>query len=413
MKGFFDKENIKEIPYKSEKGVHSCVSCGLYKSAGSPKIKPYGEFKEGIMVIGEAPGEDDDRIGTPWQGETGRLLQQKYRQLGIDLFEDCISLNAVNCRPTDKHGEDRAPTEFEISCCRQKIISSIKKYKPKVIILHGAAPISSLIGYKWRRNLGGVEKWRGWAIPDRDYHAWICPTFAPSFVKKQESPNEVDIIWSNDLKQAFGKVNDPFPVYKKEEDSITTHHTIEQVLISIEKEFPPLLAFDIETTGLKPYDKNIHKIISISFCWEDDKAYAIPFPTEKRHLRLLKRILENPRIGKIAANMKYEDTWMNIMNDINVHPWKFDTMQASHILDNRPGISGLKFQSYVQFGVLGYDEVVESYLKSSNTNIPNKIEEMTKDKNSFHELLIYNGIDSLLEYRLAKKQMKELNMEVK
>jgi len=51
MKGFFEKEKAA-LPYKSEKGVHSCASCGLYKYALSPKMEPYGEFKKEIMVIG-------------------------------------------------------------------------------------------------------------------------------------------------------------------------------------------------------------------------------------------------------------------------------------------------------------------------------------------------------------------------
>ena len=110
MRGFFDKQQLEKTPYKSEKGTLSCVSCGLYKYVESPRMKPYGKFKKGIMVIGEAPGQEDDKKGKLWQGMTGKFLQRKYRQLGIDLFEDCVSLNAVNCRPVDDKGNNRAPT---------------------------------------------------------------------------------------------------------------------------------------------------------------------------------------------------------------------------------------------------------------------------------------------------------------
>ena len=409
MRGFFELEKI-QAPYKSEKGYHSCASCGLYKYVLSPRIKPYGNARKGIMVIGEGPGEDEDKKGKPWQGKMGRALQRKYKQLGIDIFEDCVSLNAVNCRPVDKKGNNRPPSEFEIACCREKVINAIKQYRPQVIVLQGGAAVSSLIGYKWQRDLGGIMKWRGWTIPDKDYQAWICPTFHPSFVERQEDQNEVGVIWTRDLKRAFAKAEEPLPQHKSEEDCIVVTDDIEGTLTRLNKQ-EGMMAFDIETTGLKPYDKSVHKIVSISFCNDPDIAYAIPFPEKKKHLRMLKELLENPRIGKIAANMKYEDNWLSVMYGIEVRPWKFDTMQAAHILDNRPGITSVKFQGYVQFGVLGYDEFVRPYLKSPNSNTPNRIMELVSDKNAFRKLLTYNGIDSLIEYRLALKQMKEIGLK--
>jgi len=363
------------------------------------------------MVIGEFPGWEEDKKGIPWQGKIGKALQRKFRQLDIDLFEDCVSLNAVNCRPVDERGNNRAPTEYEISCCRQKILAVVQGYQPKVIILLGESALSSLIGYKWNKNLGGILKWRGWTIPDREYNAWVCPTFHPSFVERQDEANEIEVIWTNDLKQAFAKVTVPFPKFKNEEDCIIISEDIEEVLTTLNDEAPPLLAFDIETTGLKPYDKEKHQIVCISFCAEVNKAYVIPFPTRQKYLRLLRQLLKNPRIGKIAANMKYEDTWMNVMCGISPDPWAFDTMQATHILNNLPGITGLKFQAYVQFGVLGYDDSVAPFLKSKSSNETNRIMELTKDKNSFRELLLYCGIDSLLEFRLALLQMKIMGKE--
>ena len=187
MKGFFDKEQLKSPAYKSEKGILSCASCGLYKWAMTPKMKPNGKFEKKIMVIGEAPEEDEDLKGKPWQGKMGRVLQRKYKQLGIDLERDCISLNSVNCRPVDENGNNRAPTDYEISCCRQKVLAAIKKYQPKVIILHGNAAVASLLtGYRWKGNPTGISSWRGWTIPDREFGAWVCPTFHPSFIERQE-----------------------------------------------------------------------------------------------------------------------------------------------------------------------------------------------------------------------------------
>lgn len=412
MKSFFDLKKMQS-PYKSEKGVHSCVSCGLYKNVLSPKIEPYGNFKKEIMVIGEAPGEIEDRRGMPWQGKAGRALQRKYKELGIDIFEDCVSINAINCRPTDQKGSNRTPNDFEVACCKRKVISAIKRYHPKVIILHGGIPTTSIIGDRWRRNLGGITKWRGWTIPDHIFGAWICPTFHPSFIEREEKDGGVGAVWEQDLKRAFSKVGDPLPRALKEEkcvEVVMDDDGAQALLKKIYRTRPEMMAWDIETTGLKPYNTDVHEIVCISFCWEEEKAYAIPFPTERRAMALLKRILEDPRIGKIAANMKYEDTWMNVLHGIQVEPWIFDTMQAAHILDNRPGITSLKFQSYVRFGVVGYDDAVAPYLRSADSNQPNRIMELVKRKSSFHQLLLYNGMDSLMTFKLAKKQMEEVGI---
>ena len=408
MRGFFSKEAI-QVKGGERRGF-SCASCGLYKHAQTPKMEPYGGFLKRIMVIGEAPNEDEDHQGKPWQGKSGRILQRKYAELGIDLFEDCISLNAVACHPVDKKGDSRTPTNQEISCCRSKIVQAIKKYQPKIIILHGNAPTFSLIGHKWRKDFSSMTKWQGWTIPDREYRAWVCPTFHPSFVMRQEEKNEVEIIWTEDIKRAISKLDEPLPnFFAEEEESIIFAEDMEEIMEKLNQ--PGLMAFDIETTGLKPYDRKSHRIVSISFCNNPEYAYVIPFPTKTKHLRMLKELLENPKVGKIAANMKYEDNWLNVLHDIRVNPWAFDTMQAAHILDNRPGITGLKFQAYVRFGVIGYDEQVNPYLKAKSPNEVNRIMELVNSEEGFRKLRLYNGIDSLMEFRLAMKQMEELGIQ--
>jgi len=411
LQGFFRQEQLQSKSGQM-KGL-SCAACGLYRFALNPKLEPYGEFRKRIMIIGEAPGEDEDRRGRPWQGRMGKALQNTYKKLGIDLFKDCVSLNAVNCRPTDKKGTNRPPNDNEISCCRQKVLSAIKQYSPKVIILQGGAAVSSLIGCKWRRDLGGISKWRGWVIPDMEYKAWICPTFHPSFIERQEEENEVGIIWEQDLKRAFNMAEKPLPIHRYENQVriIYDENEILKSLKTIYRTKPLRIAFDIETTGLKPYNTELHKIVAISLCYKEDEAIAFPFPKDRRNFIYLKRILENENIGKIAANMKYEDTWLNILHNIEVNPWLFDTMQATHILDNRPGITSLKFQSYVRFGLVGYDNEIGSYLRSSDSNTPNRIMELVSNKIGFDKLLLYNGLDSLMTFKLAKLQMEELGMD--
>ena len=107
MKGFF---NLPQQSKETKGKILGCSSCGLFQSVLSPKMQAFGNFEKGILNIGEAPGETEDRKGKQWQGKVGRLLRDTYDSLGIDLFEDCLNINAINCRPTDKHGANRPPS---------------------------------------------------------------------------------------------------------------------------------------------------------------------------------------------------------------------------------------------------------------------------------------------------------------
>lgn len=410
MKGFFEVTPDQfQIKSGQRKGV-SCAACGLYKNAESPRMKPYGGFEKEIMVIGEFPDQRDDSSGRPWQGKSGRFLKREYTKLGIDLDKDCLSLNSVNCF-IGKAG--KKTSSHAITCCRPSILRYIQAHKPKVVILHGESALTSVIGSKWNKGLGGLAKWQGWAIPDVEFDAWICPTFSPDTILAQKEKSEVDILWKQDLEQAFSKIDEEFPYSGNPEDCIVITDDIPSVLEEMGDS--SLFAFDIETTGLKPYDKNLHKIVSISFCNDLEKAYAIPFPTDRAHLKQLKQIMENPKIKKIAANMKYEDTWLSVLHNMEVANWYFDTMQAAHILDNRPGIAGLKFQAYVNFGVVGYEDDVSPYITTPNKNTygVNRIMELVENETGFQKLLLYNGLDSLLELRLAMKQIRELGLDTK
>lgn len=411
MEGFFSKKETESQDRPNGQPV-SCASCGLYRYVLHPRMEPFGNFKKGILNIGEAPGEIEDKRGRQWQGKTGRKLQHMYRRLGVDLFEDCLNINTINCRPTNDKGNNRAPLPQEVACCRKRVLKVIAETKPKVIILHGGKAVECLIGYRWKKQLGGISKWRGWTIPDRDFNAWICPTFHPSFVERQDG-QETETIWEQDLERAFSMVDVPFPHFEDEESQIEIVEKPKEIFLLFQDLMrKQLMAFDIETTGLKPYDTKNHRIVCTSFCADPNKAYVVG-QLGPGNIRRLKQLLEYPDLFKIAANMKFEDTWENVINGIQPFPWVHDTMLAGHLLDNRKGITGLKFQVYVQFGVIDYDSEIEEYLKADDTNANsvNRIMELEESPAGRRKLRIYCGMDSLFEYRLALLQMEQMGID--
>ncbi len=402
MDRFFTKSETKSVVRPQGKKI-SCVDCGLFKNCKSPKMAPYGNFKKGILNIGEAPVEWEDQKGKPWQGKTGRLLQETYKKLGVDLFEDCLNINAVSCRPTEKD-ENRTPTASEIEVCRRNVLITIDKYKPKIIVLLGNVAVQSLIGYRWRRDLGGITKWRGWTIPDRDFGCWVCPTLHPSFIERGGQSEKT--VWENDLNRIFGLVGTKLPPYKKVEVEIIKDIDALNSIQSGE------VAIDYETTGIKPHEIG-HRIVSCAVSDTMDHAYVFLLPGVRSHQKPLINLLANPKVGKIAQNMKFEESWsVNYLNQ-PVMNWVWDTMLATHIMDNRDGVTSLKFQTYVNFGVVDYENEVAAYLKAGdnkNSNSFNRIEELVSNPVLRDNLLYYNGMDAVYTHRLSNIQRNDIQL---
>jgi len=405
--GFFTEKQTKSKSRPDGK-TYSCASCGLYRDAQNPKMKPFGNFKKGILNIGEAPGEIEDKRGKPWQGKAGRLLQKTYRRLGIDLFEDCLNVNAVNCRPMDKKGTNRTPTNYEIDCCRKSVLQVIKQYRPKVIVLLGNAALYCLLGHRWKKDLGGIMKWRGWTIPDQDFNCWVCPVFHPSYVERSEV--EVETVWIQDLKQIIRQTNERFPEHQYFPTYQKPNIEIIENLFPLKELVLHQIAIDYETTGLKPQAKG-HRIICAAVAFNENHCYAFMMPKNKKARQPFIDLLANPDIGKMAHNIKFEETWSTVRLRQSVQNWIWDSMLAAHVLDNRSGITGLKFQVYVNFGIVDYASEITPYLQAPTKggNDTNRIYELLEKSGGQEKLLEYCALDSIYEYRLAMKQMKQMN----
>lgn len=396
MKGFFGE--IKKEKRSANKALN-CSTCGLYKHAESARMSATGNMKKGILIVGSFPDKTEDENNLHWQGKIGRLLKRALRKQGIDLREDCLHINSINCAPYSKKINDK-----QIKSCFNMIVGkTIEKYQPKIILLLGSEAVKSVIGERWKKNLGGIEKWRGWTIPDKKYKTWICPTYHPQ--ELLNAGKEKEIIWNQDLEHAISMLDEPFPRFNN-----TNIHYI-QDLRELEKIKSSVIAFDYETTGLKPHALG-HRIICASVAPNEEEVYTFMIPGNRRDQRPFLRLLQDNSISKMAHNMKFEKTWTEVRLRSPVNNLAFDSMLAAHVLDNRPEITGLKFQTYVNFGIADYDSEISTYLKAKdpkNSNSINRIEELIQTSEGKEKLLKYCALDSLYEYRLAMKQMKELN----
>lgn len=400
MPGFFA---LSELTTKAPRTkIPRCGACGLYKTCQSPKMPVSGKGRRKVLLVGEAPGKSEDAEGMQFVGESGELLQCVLRNIGIDMRRDCWLTNSLICRPPG----NRTPTDQEIDYCQPNLQRTISDLSPDVIVPLGGAAVRSVIGPIWKENTGGINRWAGFVIPCQKPNVWICPTYHPAYLlwveKDKKRKNEVlERFFSQHLQRAFtlrGKPWKKVPDYKAQIENILDDKEAARIIDSIVGGW---IAFDYETNMLKP-DSSEALIVSCSICIEGKRTIA--FPWHGRVVNAMKRLLADKRVRKIASNAKFEDRWTIKEFGFGVRGWLWDTMLAAHVIDNRPSITSIKFQSFVNLGVESYDDHIKPHLRAKNGTKINQI--LTEI--DIQSLLTYNGMDSVLEYFVALKQMKEL-----
>lgn len=366
-------------------------------------MRPTGAGKKRILIVGEAPGADEDRQGEQFVGVTGKLLRTALRELGADPRRDCVFTNALICRPPGNVIKDPNAVEY----CRPNLIKTIQEVNPEVIILLGGTAVKSLIGFLWKEDVDQISRWAGWRIPCQRFNCWVCPTFHPSYVARSKKDTVVLRTWVRHLSAAVSLAGSrpwkKVPDYKSQVEVIYDENKARERLMRFWAN-GGTIAVDYETNMLKP-DHPSARIVCCSVCWEGKETIAYPWTQGTANATRV--LLMSDKLGKIASNMKFEDRWTQAILKRPVVNWKWDTMLSSHVIDPRPSINSIKFQAFVLLGQESYDDHVKPYLKSDDPG--------GYGKNRIHEvdqtdLMVYCGLDSLLEYHVAMRQMKELGV---
>lgn len=394
MKGFFSNEELDAPAYSRRL---TCRGCSLHKQCQSPKMAPTGKGKVPVLFIAEAPGKTEDLRGEQLIGKAGKVLREALSSMGIHL-DDCRKMNAVNCRPP----KNRAPTPKEIDACRPMLNQEITEHSPKVIVLLGSSALRCLFGNR-QKDLS-ITKYRGWAIPDPVYDCWVVPTLHPSYVMR-DGGEPVERCFRSDLWKAVEHIEkkpDPLRISEVDVECITSS---KQAVTAIEAmhEEADLVAFDYETTGLKPY-KQSHQIYSASIA-SRDRCISFLVDGDGDVMDALADLLEDPTVGKIGANMEFESSWTEVVLGAEVRGWEWDCLLGAHLEDNRTGITSVKFQAFVQLGVEDWSKEIKSYLRAPNAHAMNRIRKVPVEK-----VLFYGGKDAIVEYELAMLQRKRLGL---
>lgn len=152
-----------------------CARCALRQGARQV-VFGEGNPSARIMVVGEGPGQEEDRLGRPFVGPAGQLLDKILAAGGFARMEHTYIANIVKCRPPG----NRIPTPSERADCLPLLHRQIEIADPAVILLLGATALQGLV-----KPEGRISRDRGQWILWND--RWVMPTYHPAALLRDAS----------------------------------------------------------------------------------------------------------------------------------------------------------------------------------------------------------------------------------
>jgi len=158
--------------------VQDCRACDLYAHATQ------GVFGEGgrgasLVLIGEQPGDEEDKEGRPFVGPAGRMLDRALEEAGIPRSETYVTNAVKHFRWEGMRGKKRLhkpPSQTQIVACRPWLDAELNLIAPKAIVCLGASAAKSILGSKFK-----ITESRGKPLPS-PLATWVVATFHPSAI---------------------------------------------------------------------------------------------------------------------------------------------------------------------------------------------------------------------------------------
>lgn len=328
-----------------------CTNCELCNKSLHPCLMGKGSKRAKIMFIQDCPNEADDKKGQPFFGKSCNAVRNAMESRGIDL-DDVYFTSLVKC-PAEKE----EPKPYHIEACQYLIEAEIETVDPDIIIPTGNKSLRFCVGRvgltKTRGNAQEVELCGRTRI--------ILPTMHPRSVLKKPAYKDYILKDMDTLKDLYE--NGMTEVSGVDYKYLETLEDCMEELIRLKKE-AKILCFDLETTGKSPYFDD-SKIVCISLT--DKTHYGCVIPLYHREtplwgweigtvVKLLRDLLEDESIPKVAHNGKFDIEWLHWWLDIDVKNFSFDTMLAHYLaVSEEQGTQGLKGLAWEFTDMGGYD----------------------------------------------------------
>jgi DNA polymerase len=167
--------------------IKSCDKCFLHKNRKNA-VPGEGNWKNGIMLIGEVPGFNEDEQGRPFVGRAGKLLEEFLNSIGKKR-EDVFITNVVKCRPPN----NRQPEENEIKICTSLYLDKqMELIKPKLIVCLGNVS-ANYIFEKFGLEFESMSKQHGkvFSVSNLFIQAKIIATYHPAAILRNQNLMEI------------------------------------------------------------------------------------------------------------------------------------------------------------------------------------------------------------------------------
>jgi uracil-DNA glycosylase family 4 len=174
--------------------VAECTACSLHETR-TQTVFGVGSTSADWMIIGEAPGQEEDRQGEPFVGRAGKLLDQMLIAIGLDRSSVYIA-NVLKCRPPN----NRDPSQEEAAACRRFLERQIDLIQPKIVLAVGRIAAQKLLGSD-----APLGRMRGQQHFLKDGTLPVVVTYHPAYLLR--SPSQKAKAWQ-DLRQARQIVNE-------------------------------------------------------------------------------------------------------------------------------------------------------------------------------------------------------------
>ena len=397
-----------------------CKVCPLNCAAARhPKMDPSGSDRPVVYLLGEAPGETEDREGEPFVGKSGDYLRERIPR---SFRRDVRFGNCVRTWPGKGNPE---PDPLAIEACRPSVVRDLEETKPKAIIGLGNVPL------QWATGQAGISSWRGRRFPIKvgRHVCWFYPCFHPAFVLRKmgerehlnkRHPSEEERNFDVDVARVFDEI-ERIPEAVVAEDYLDKIGIIngsggaehlDRLRVFLDRMMLlPRVAMDYETNSLRPYwlaqigSNNklevrhtqrvrdfVPKILSVAIGTMKDGVMAAAMDhsragwstaNRERAKAMVNRFLHEYQGHIIVQNAAFEMEWTGVKFGwqlVQQIRWD-DTYAQSYVLDERGKMHSLDTLSFLHFGF---------HLKQITKHL-NKSE---LDRAPVDEVLRYNALDT-------------------
>lgn len=358
----------------------------------------HGPSNARLVVVGEAPGGEEEQTGIPFVGPSGRMVDNMLKNAGSSRQEVYLT-NVVKVRPPGNRIKDLGLLGKTIEDFIPQLREEIDSIDPNCILAFGNTALQALTGKK------GIEKWRGSILQSIYGHHKIVATLHPASILHGEMDSKAKswkdltyIQW--DVNRSVEQSNFPEICLPRRQLSVCRNSQQLYLFLKQYRDYD-LVSVDIETYKTVPiciaFAFNKHHAISVPLTNYPEQS-GMDYPELADCWHQVAEVMADERMRKIGQNFKFDEKLLRVCMDgtcnygIVTRSFYFDTLMAFRVL--YPELNGsLQFSTSVM--------TEEPYYKDEG-------KEYNPTKDRLDRLLLYNAKDAAVTYEVYEKCLEEL-----